>query len=78
MLHMVNKYMDLYKKDRSNLSLKAKAEKHVKIIAKTIIFSVGESASNYRQNSFFMIRQKVCLLVLFSSLQNFVMLEKGI
>lgn len=53
MLHMVNKYMDLYKKDRSNLSLKAKAEKHAKIIAKTIIFSDGESASNYGQNSFF-------------------------
>ena len=53
MLHMVNKYMDLYKKDRSNLSLKAKAEKHAKIIAKTIIFSDGENASNYGQNSFF-------------------------
>lgn len=53
MLHMVNKYMDLYKKDRANLSLKAKAEKHAKIIAKTIIFSDGESASNYGQNSFF-------------------------
>ena len=53
MLHMVNKYMDLYKKDRTNLSLKAKAEKHAKIIAKTIIFSDGESASNYGQNSFF-------------------------
>ena len=53
MLHMVNKYIDLYKKDRSNLSLKAKAEKHAKIIAKTIIFSDGESASNYGQNSFF-------------------------
>lgn len=53
MLHMVNKYMDLYKKDRTNLSLKAKAEKHAKIIAKTIIFSDGESASSYGQNSFF-------------------------
>ena len=53
MLHMVNKYMDLYKRDRNNLSLKAKAEKYAKIIAKTIIFSDGESASNYGQNSFF-------------------------
>lgn len=53
MLHMVNKYMDLYKKDRTNLSLKATAEKHAKIIAKTIIFSDGESASSYGQNSFF-------------------------
>lgn len=53
MLHMVNKYMDLYKADRSNLGYKAKAEKHAKITAKTIIFSDGESASHYGQNSFF-------------------------
>lgn len=53
MLHLVNKYMDLYKQDRHNLNLKAKTEKYAKIIAKTIIFSDGESASNYGQNSFF-------------------------
>jgi len=53
MLHLVNKYMDLYKQDRHNLSLKAKTEKYAKIIAKTIIFSDGESASSYGQNSFF-------------------------
>lgn len=53
MLHLVNKYMDLYKQDRHNLSLKAKTEKYAKIIAKTIIFSDGENASNYGQNSFF-------------------------
>lgn len=53
MLHLVNKYMDLYKQNRSDLSLKAKTEKYAKIIAKTIIFSDGESASSYDQNSFF-------------------------
>lgn len=53
MLHMVNKYMDLYKQDRRNLSLKAKTEKYAKIIAKTIIFSDGESGASYGQNSFF-------------------------
>lgn len=53
MLHMVNKYMDLYKSSRTNLNLKAKTEKYAKIIAKTIIFSDGESASSYGQNSFF-------------------------
>ena len=53
MLHLVNKYMDMYKADRSDLSNKAKTEKYAKIIAKTIIFSDGESASNYGQNSFF-------------------------
>lgn len=53
MLHLVNKYMDQYKLDRSDLSIKAKTEKYAKIIAKTIIFSDGESASSYGQNSFF-------------------------
>lgn len=53
MLHLVNKYMDLYKQDKTNLSLKAKTEKYAKITAKTIIFSDGDSASNYGQNSFF-------------------------
>lgn len=53
MLHLVNKYMDQYKQDRNNLNVKAKTEKYAKIIAKTIIFSDGESASNYGQNSFF-------------------------
>lgn len=53
MLHMVNKYMDLYKQDKRNLSLKAKTEKYAKIIAKTIIFSDGESGASYGQNSFF-------------------------
>lgn len=53
MLHLVNKYMDLYKIDKYNLGLKAKTEKYAKIIAKTIIFSDGEGASTYGQNSFF-------------------------
>ena len=34
-LHLVNKYMDLYLEDKSNLSAKAKAEKYAKITAKT-------------------------------------------
>lgn len=52
MLHLVNKYMDRYKHDSSDIAMKAKAEKYAKIIAKTIIFSDGD-ASNYGQNSFF-------------------------
>lgn len=52
LLHLVNKYMDLYKAHPDNLSYKAKAEKYAKIIAKTIIFSEGDSAS-YGQNAFF-------------------------
>lgn len=49
---MVNKYMDLYKKD-GKLSDKAKAEKFAKITAKTIIFSGEGDASSYGQNAFF-------------------------
>ena len=52
MLHLVNKYMDLYKQDKTNIAIKAKTEKYAKIIAKTIIFSDGDTSS-YGQNSFF-------------------------
>lgn len=52
MLHLVNKYMDEFLKDKNNLSTKAKAEKYAKIISKTIINSSGDS-SNYGQNAFF-------------------------
>lgn len=51
-LHLVNKYMDLYLQDNSNLSAKAKAEKYAKITAKTII-NIGGGDGNYGQNSFF-------------------------
>lgn len=52
MLHLVNKYMDDYLKDKNNLPAKARAEKYAKIISKTIINSSGDS-SNYGQNAFF-------------------------
>ena len=51
LLHLVNKYMDLYK-DSGLLAHKAKAEKFAKIIAKTLIYSDGD-ASAYGQNAFF-------------------------
>ena len=63
MLHMVNKYMDQYKQNRNDLSLKAKTEKYAKIIAKTIIFSDGESASSYGKIHSFMIQQRDFLQV---------------
>lgn len=53
MLHLVNKYMDIYKQDRNDIAMKAKTEKYAKIIAKTIIFSDGDNAANYGQNSYF-------------------------
>ena len=52
LLHLVNKYMDLWKANPDNLSYKAKAEKYAKIIAKTIILSGMEGAS-FGQNAFF-------------------------
>ena len=53
MLHLVNKYMDEYLADHTDLSAKAKAEKYAKITAKTIISSGGTDSSNYGQNAFF-------------------------
>lgn len=50
LLHLVNKYMDIYKNDHKNLAAKAKAEKYAKILAKTLINS---SDTNYGQNQFF-------------------------
>ena len=52
-LHLVNKYMDIYLADKSNLSAKAKAEKYSKITAKTIINIGGGDSSNYGQNAYF-------------------------
>ena len=52
LLHLVNKYMDAYRKNNNNLSARAKAEKYAKIISKTIINSGGDS-STYGQNAFF-------------------------
>lgn len=50
MLHLVNKYMDVYRADETNLVAKARAEKYAKIIAKTIINAGDE---NFGQNQFF-------------------------
>ena len=50
-LHLVNKYMDMYLSDKTNLS--AKAEKYAKITAKTIISIGGGDAAAYGANAFF-------------------------
>lgn len=52
LLHLVNKYMDIYRADNNNLMAKAKAEKYAKIIAKTIIAPDGDNSS-MGQNAFF-------------------------
>ena len=52
LLHLVNKYMDLFQKNPNKLVYKAKAEKYAKIIAKTIILSGGDAAS-FGQNAYF-------------------------
>lgn len=52
LLHLVNKYMDLYAKHPEVLAYKAKAEKYAKIISKTIILS-GMEASSFGQNAYF-------------------------
>ena len=52
LLHLVNKYMDLWKENPDNLAYKAKAEKYAKIISKTIIMS-GMDGASFGQNAFF-------------------------
>lgn len=52
LLHLVNKYMELYYKSKNNLTYKAKAEKYAKIISRTIIYS-GGTDMNFGQNQFF-------------------------
>ena len=51
LLHLVNKYMDLYAQ-KGELIYKAKSEKYAKIISKTIIMS-GTDASSFGQNAYF-------------------------
>lgn len=52
LLHLVNKYFDLYKGNPDCLSYKAKAEKYAKIISKTII-SNGMDGASFGENSYF-------------------------
>ncbi|MBQ4564590.1 MAG: type IV secretory system conjugative DNA transfer family protein [Lachnospiraceae bacterium] len=52
MLHLVNKYQDMYEKEPDKLVYKAKAEKYAKIIAKTIIMA-GMDGANFGQNAYF-------------------------
>ena len=52
LLHLVNKYMDLYKENPDQLVYKAKAEKYAKIIAKTIILA-GMDTESFGQNAYF-------------------------
>lgn len=52
LLHLVNKYMDLYEENPDTLVYKAKAEKYAKIISKTIILS-GMDAASFGQNAYF-------------------------
>lgn len=51
LMQIVNKYMDLWKKDKSNLKARATAEKHAKIIAKSII-NLGDFQGG-GQNAYF-------------------------
>ena len=50
LLTLINHYMDVCRKDPSNLAARAKAEKYAKILSKTIINPDGE---NFAQNQYF-------------------------
>lgn len=53
LLHLINKYMDIYKANPNDLAAKAKAEKYSKILAKTLINTSGGDSAQYGQNAFF-------------------------
>ena len=50
LLTLINHYMDVCRKDPSNLAARAKSEKYAKILSKTIINPDGE---NFAQNQYF-------------------------
>ena len=50
LLTLINRYMDLARKDGKDLAARAKAEKYAKILSKTIINPDGE---NFAQNQYF-------------------------
>ena len=50
LLTLINHYMDVCRKDPSNLAARAKSEKYAKILSKTIINPEGE---NFGQNQYF-------------------------
>lgn len=52
LLTLVNRYMDIARKEPKNLAARAKAEKYAKILAKTIVNPDGDD-SNRGQNAFF-------------------------
>ena len=52
LLTLINRYMDIARKDPKNLAARAKAEKYAKILAKTIVNPDGDD-SNRGQNAFF-------------------------
>lgn len=53
LLHLINRYMDIYKANPEDLASKAKAEKYAKILSKTLINTGGGDSSQYGQNAFF-------------------------
>lgn len=52
LLTLINRYMDICRKNPKNIAARAKAEKYAKILAKTIVNPDGD-ASSYGQNTFF-------------------------
>jgi len=52
LLTLVNRYMDIARRDPTNIAARAKAEKYAKILSKTIINPDGD-AGNRGQNAFF-------------------------
>lgn len=70
LLHLINKYMDIYKADPKDLAAKAKSEKYAKILAKTLIHAGGENS--HGQNQFFYDAAEGLLTSIFLLLAEYV------
>lgn len=70
LLHLINKYMDIYKADPKNLAAKAKSEKYAKILAKTLVHAGGENS--HGQNQFFYDSAEGLLTSIFLLLAEYI------
>ena len=75
LLTLVNRYMDIARKDHKDLAARAKAEKYAKIFAKTIVNPDGDD-SNRGQNAFFYDAAEGLLTSVILMLAEFLPLDK--
>ncbi len=76
LLTLINRYMDIARKEPNNLAARAKAEKYAKILAKTIVNPEGDD-SGRGQNAFFYDAAEGLLTSVMLLLAEFMSPQKG-